>query len=365
MAGRLEKAGRRMLVGALTRLLPPREEPSPDHLRDEPSRVLVVRHDDRIGNLILLTPLLAGIREVWQDVVPDVLVGPRFADLYRHHPDIGRVWVLRKRRILRNPLRLMLLLRRIRRRRYDLAFDASHMHSFSLTGAGLTLFSGAPVRVAYDRDEAASFANLLVDPLQADHHEADLLLNLLRPFTEVVPDPPMRLALRTEERHAARSLLQERGVGPDSVVVGAHVGGRDAKRWPVEQWLAVFERILDAYEVELAVFCGPAERTEAARIRAELGSRAHVFEDLAVRELMALVEACSVFLGPDTGAMHMAVALDVPVVAVFLQENWRRYGPRGSVHRTVRVESDGGVEEVSVAFAQVVGARFGTGGAEV
>ena len=363
MAGRFEIAGRRILTRAVARLLPPREEPPAELLLEPPERVLVVRHDDRIGNLVLLTPMLDGIREVWPEVKPDVLVGPRFARVYAEEAGIGHVWILEKRRILRNPIRFLSLIRKIRRQRYDLTFDASHMHSFSLTGASLVYFSGAPVRVAYDRGEASAFANLLIEPLRAEHHESDLLLNLLRPFTETVPQPPLRLSVSEAERRAAVRSLRGRGIDPARVLVGMHVGGRDAKRWPIERYVKLLEHIQERYKVALVVLCGPAERAEAARLRDRFGSAVTVLEDLEIRELMALIEQCDLFISPDTGAMHLAVALDVPTTAIFLQDTWRRYGPQGIRHRIVRVDAEGGEEIVLTAFAELVSMVFGEGSA--
>ena len=88
-----------------------------------------------------------------------------------------------------------------------------------------------------------------------------------------------------------------------------------------------------------------------------------VLEDLEIRDFMALIEQCDLFISPDTGAMHLAVALDVPTTAIFLQDTWRRYGPQGMRHRIVRVDAGGGEELVLTAFAELVTMVFGEGSA--
>jgi ADP-heptose:LPS heptosyltransferase len=305
-----------------------------------------------------MKPLLSGLRALWPDAEISVLLGPKFPRVYQEEPEVDRLWILEKRRILRNPVRLLLFIRALRRARFDLALDASHMHSFSLTGAALVWFSAAPIRVAYDREHADSFCNLLVEPLRAEHHEADILLNLLRPFTPELPDAPMRLHLTEEEVAAARDLRFGRIPGGEGVVVGLHVGGRGRKRWPLERWEALITAILGLYEVGIAVLCGPGEESEADRLREKLGERIAVFDDLDLREMMGLVGACDFFITPDTGPLHVAVALDVPTVAVFLEKTWVRYGPRGAAHRTVLVSPVNGEEKVLEAFAALVAGKY-------
>ena len=354
MSGRLERTGRDLLIRLVIRLLPPRDGADAGPTDAPPRRVLLVRHDDRIGNLVLLTPLLQAIREVWPDTETGVLIGPRFQEVLQAEPTIDRLWILEKLRILRNPLVLFHFLRRLRRHRYDMAIDCSHMHSFSLTGASMTWFSGAPLRVAYDRGKADSFANRLVDPLHAEHHESEILLNLLRPFVDSLPLHPMRLRLTDEERAGARRRLQARGIPGAPALLGIHVGGRDAKRWPIERHIALLGRVLERHDLDVIALCGPAERAEAARLRSSLGSSITVLEDLSIREMMAMIGCCDCFVSPDTGSMHVAVALGIPTAAIFLQESWKRYGPTGREHRVVEVTSEAGEVELANAVEELL-----------
>jgi len=168
----------------------------------------------------------------------------------------------------------------------------------------------------------------------------------------------MRLQLTEEETAAARDLRFGRIPGGEGVVVGLHVGGRGRKRWPLERWEAVISTIGELYEIGIVVLCGPGEEEEAARLRRNLGDSVAVFDDLDLRGMMALVGTCDFFITPDTGPLHVAVALDVPTVAVFLEKTWIRYGPRGPKHRTVFATPVNGEEKVLEAFAALVAERY-------
>ncbi len=361
MASKLDLAGRKALTALLAIIFPARHEVEYSWTENPPSRVLLVRHDDRIGNLVLMKPLLEGIRQIWPDAETGVLIGPRFAQIYQEEPEIDRLWIVQKKRILRNPFLLMRLIRELRRFEYDIAIDCSHMHSFSLTGAMLTKLSGAPVRVAYDRGRADDFCNLLVDPLRAEHHESEVLLNLLRPFTVELPEALMKLHLSPEEHDWAEKMRAECGVGARGVLLGIHVGGRGAKKWPIERYITLIERILELYKLQITVICGPGEVEEARQIRQELVERVRVIEDLGLRQMMSLIAHCDFFISPDTGPMHLAVAFGVPTAALFLEDSFKRYGPLGSGNRIVRVTADSGEDEALAAFAELVAMMYHNG----
>ncbi len=358
MAGRLDLAGRKALTALVAFFFPSGRDITYSWTERPPERVLLVRHDDRIGNLIMMKPLLQGVRHTWPEAEIGVLIGDRFARVYQEEPEVDRLWILEKRRVLRKPLLFFGLIRELRRFEYDIAFDCSHMHSFSLTGAALTRMCGAPVRVAYNRGRADEFCNLLVEPLHAEHHESDVLLNLLRPFVEELPEVSLTLHLSEEEHDWAEKIRAECGIGPRGVLVGVHVGGRDAKKWPLERHLALLQRILSLYRLSVVVICGPAEKAEAERLRETWGDKVMVFDELEVRQMMALVAHCDFFIGPDTGPMHVAVAFGVPTVAVFIEDNYKRYGPSGPIHRIVHATARGGEDEALAAFAELVSMRF-------
>jgi ADP-heptose:LPS heptosyltransferase len=76
---------------------------------------------------------------------------------------------------------------------------------------------------------------------------------------------------------------------------------------------------------------------------------------------MALVAHCDLFISPDTGPMHVAVAFGVPTVAIFLEDNFKRYGPVGPANRIVRASIDTGGDEVLGAFAELVATMYRNG----
>ena len=103
------------------------------------------------------------------------------------------------------------------------------------------------------------------------------------------------------------------------------------------------------------VLWGPDEERAIRLFRAEVHSDPIVIAPTSIGNLAALIERCHVFICGDTGPMHMAVAWDVPTIALFLVEDYRLYGPRGDRHRIVfDPEGKVEVEDVLLAFEDLM-----------
>ncbi|MBI3289359.1 MAG: hypothetical protein HYZ74_07555, partial [Elusimicrobia bacterium] len=181
---RLEAGGKALLRGGLVKLLPkPRAQGGPVD-RASVSRVLAVRQDARLGNLLLLTPALRLLKAAFPHARVDVLISQRYGDALAHNPCVDAVLTARALPLLRS-------------RRYDLAFDFSPQHAFSLSSAIWTALSGAGRRIGFDRGDAAKFLDDLVPVPAARAHETANLAALVRhaaPGASLLADA----ALRTE-----------------------------------------------------------------------------------------------------------------------------------------------------------------------
>ena len=140
----LERWGRRRISRILRALLVGGIEKRP--LPPDPRSILVVRIDDRLGNLVLLEPLLTSLSERFPGARVELLASRTFADVFESHAAVSRIWRAEKKRYIRNPLALLLFFRRLRRCAFDVAIDASHPVSFSLSSAVASALAGAERR---------------------------------------------------------------------------------------------------------------------------------------------------------------------------------------------------------------------------
>ncbi|MCK4807256.1 MAG: hypothetical protein KAT09_06405, partial [Candidatus Aegiribacteria sp.] len=142
----------------------------------KPSRILVIRTDNRLGNLVLMEPLLRSLKIRFPDAELDILASDVFSELLECqgynviHAD--------KKGQIRNPVKFWSLIQKLRSRSYDVAIDAAHPHSFSLSGAVSTALSGADCRVSTDAGDSAGWYTDTVAEPPMHWHESRALYSL-------------------------------------------------------------------------------------------------------------------------------------------------------------------------------------------
>ena len=179
-------------------------------------------------------------------------------------------------------------------------------------------------------------------PLPSVTHEADLLLrHMARDGVGLDVDPHtlVGLGLTDEERAFAKEYLASKGVDPSRPLVGVGPGSKmPAKLWPVERFIEV-ARTLDAeFSPTFVLFGSGAEREVCERVVDAVEHGIDAAGELTIRQSAAVFEHCRMYLGNDTGTMHLAVSAGVRCVALFSARDWPgRWYPYGKGHAVHRV----------------------------
>jgi len=196
--------------------------------------------------------------------------------------------------------------------------------------------TGAKRRVGFalgKRDAA------LTDPVATGggrQQRVDDWMRLLEPFGGAITVQAPRLYVNESERQWANGYLTSRGVAKEDLVVGIHPGaGLVEKRWPLDRFREVAEATAARPGVRVLVFAEPSGYgaelfTVPGIVKAQVG----------LRELIALIERCSLLICNDSGPMHIAGALGVPTVAMFGAEIEQWFAPLGEGHEMLRPDRD-------------------------
>jgi ADP-heptose:LPS heptosyltransferase len=328
MSGREAPSGaqtttRRVRQGVL-RLLANRfgdgSEPLPDLRRAR--RVLLVCVNQRLGNTLVATAGLAAIALALQGAQLSFVGGAPAARLLRGFP-LARVRTVRRSDSLL-PWRVWHLVRELRSEEYDAAIHLST--ATGSFGALLVGASGAAHTIGVRRGGGNVFFGSTVEPPAARHKVEELLAYVRQLGLEA--DGERTLALSAEERAEGAARLRSLVGEPANGAVGLFVGarGRKGKAWPLESFASVSAG-LGARGVGVLAFLGPEELPREREIRAALAGACFVAEP-DVRRVGALLSACRAVVTPDAGPMHLAIAAGAPTVAVFVRDNFDRWGPR-------------------------------------
>jgi ADP-heptose:LPS heptosyltransferase len=305
----LERWGRKR-TAAIPGALPDREEVLPS----DPSRILVIRTDNRLGNLVLLEPLLRSVRNRFPRAELDILASDVFSELLEYQG--YNVIEMDKKGQIRNPARFVSLIRKLRSRSYDVAIDAAHPHSFSLSGAIGTVLSGAGCRISTDAgDSSGWYTNTVAEP-PFDWHESRALHSLGSVWDRWPAWSPPELHFSDKGKRDT---------------AGLHVGASGDKKYPLELLEDIVDRI--CRKVILEIYWGSEEEREIALY---LRSRhpVAVMPELSVVELIERIAGLRLFITSDNGPMHIASAVSVPVIALFRIDNMKRFAPLSEGSKT-------------------------------
>jgi heptosyltransferase-3 len=291
-----------------------------------PSRVLLVRLDDRVGEALLLTPLLTALKALRPAPEVHVLVHARTARVLDGHPEIDRLIPFNPRWRWLGPWAPGVA--RLRRERYPLVVSCANWTEPSVTAALIARLS-APhgVVVGPDLPVVRRLHSLNVLARSDTRSEVAQRVHLLSPLGCAPVD---RLSFRAPVLTAdVRALLAELAQRPFAVV---NPGGRLGWRRVEPALFAAACRALLAEGLTPVVTWGPGESSLAAEVvRAVPGAR--VAPPTSLDALAALLSAARLTVCNNTGPMHLSVAVGAPTLGLFLRMDPQRWGHWGQSHR--------------------------------
>lgn len=279
-----------------------------------------------IGDTVHTLPLANLIKRHWPDAYVAWVVEKAASPLVLGHPAVDETIVAPKG-FLRSPREMWQLSKQLRALKIDVALDPQSLSK----SAVCAMLSGAKKRIGFTKPFARELAPLLnsslVSPLQT--HVVDRYLEMLRPLGAVPNSRDIGFGLRNDKAAdgAIASFLHSHGAANFAVInPGA---GWDSKIWPAERFAAV-ARALPV--VSVVVWAGEREKAWAQEIVATSDGKALLAPVTSLLELVALTRRANLFIGSDTGPLHIAAAVGTPCVAIYGPTDAAVCGPYGSGH---------------------------------
>ncbi len=299
------------------------------------NRILVIRQDGRIGNLILTTPLLSALRRFFPQAHISYLASKTFHTLFHHSSLVDQIFVAKKRQYIFHPLSLVSFIRKIRKQKFDLAFDASDENNFSLNNSFLAYLSGARYRIGYKKPNSDLFLNLGVPSPPVKRHAAEMHLDLLRFLVGDFEGDDLRIEVDPEDKSFVEKYLDQKGVSPEDFLIGINIGGRGRKRWDMENFNRLSKWIVGNFDSKVIFIWGPEEKKMVKGMTLKDENKRILSDLFPLPVLAALIERCNLFISGDTGAMHLSAAVQTPTLALFLDSDPAKFGPRAKVHKII------------------------------
>ena len=283
-----------------------------------------------IGDVVFTTPIPRAVKRVFPGAHVAYMVEEAAAPVVAHNPYIDDLIVIRRARGWQRLRDDLALARRLRRAHYDVVVD---LHG-GPRSSWLTWASGARQRIGYDvQGRSWMYTTLVARPreLRARHSVVNQwdLLEAIDGWPKGPPDPAADAVDMPEDPAAVASIerrLAAAGVEPGHDLIVAHVSaGNPFRRWPEPAFTELLTRLAEVSERRrIVISSGPSDREAAQRIvraaRQRLGpatERIVEFGEFDLAELRALIGRSRLFIGGDTGPLHIAATTRTPIVGIY------------------------------------------------
>jgi ADP-heptose:LPS heptosyltransferase len=289
-------------------------------------KILLIR-TDRLGDVILSTPVATALKKNGPGVHVTFLVRHYTAEITRCHPYVDETLELDGAEIGGDMRRLA---QALRHRHFDAAvilYPRPHL-------AWAVWRSGIPLRIGTGYRWYSFLFNRRVFEHRktAVHHEAEYNLRLLRPLGMSATEIDFHFALPQTEREKIEAKLNALGAGTRPVILHPGSGG-SSRDWPPEHFARLADLAYHELGAQVILSGAPTEKNLIAAIQRQTKSQPlSLCGRLTIVELAVLCQRAAVFVSNSTGPLHLAVMVGTPVVAFYppiralRPERWGPYG---------------------------------------
>lgn len=325
MRSRLRSASIGVITSALRRWF----RPAVDQSIGDPRAILILK-PCCLGDVLLTTPLVAAVRARYPAATITYAVGAWSRPMVATSRHVDATLTLPDRW---TPGALLATARVLRERRFDVVFVPDRSPQLTL----LTWLAAIPQRVGLD-SAGRGFAYTHRVPVSSlVMHEADLYRQLA--LAAGLPPAPQRLFFfpSAEAETEAAALIRQHQRSECPLIVLHPGGGQNPgmtlhrKRWLPERWAAVADQLAARHAAQVLIVGGPSDQDAVAAVTQAMSATATTLvQQWSWDVLGALLARVDLFLGHDTGMMHLASAVGTPTVAVFGPSDPQIYGPYGA-----------------------------------
>lgn len=285
--------------------------------RIDPSRlnkILLIRLR-RMGDVLMTTPAVTALKHHLPQAKLTYVVEEPYRELVEGNPHLDGVLVLPWRQGRRDFIHLV---RKVRQEGFDALID---FHG-GPRAFWLTLYSRAKIKIGY----AVKYKSLIYDikvPRSSDEgpiHSVENHVNLVRVLgVRVDPIPPLVMPeAKEQERERIQEFIAENDLGQAKIII-LHVGaGNEFRDWGINNVARLIQLFSGRPDLQIVLVGGEEDRAAAQEIMAKTSAGIlSLAGQLNLRELRELISRSSLFVGPDSGPMHVTATTSTPIVAYF------------------------------------------------
>ncbi|MBN2413304.1 lipopolysaccharide heptosyltransferase II [candidate division KSB1 bacterium] len=266
-----------------------------------------------IGDVILTTPLLKGVKNAYKKTQIHIIVIPATKNLLGKNPFVDKIIVYDKRKDDKGLKGFIRLVRQLKKEKYDIVLSPHR----SMRSALIALLTGAKKRIGFNTSAGSFLYTDKIHYIQTIH-EIDRNLSLVEALETTISDRQPKVFVDHQDIESVKQLLATEKIDTNNPLIAVAPGSVwFTKKWPDEYFKELVKKLAgEGYTVFL--IGGDADEPDCRHIvQAANGSVYNLAGKLTLRESAALLKKCKVLVSNDSGALHLAVAAGTHVIAIF------------------------------------------------
>lgn len=310
-------------------------------------RILVIRQHNQLGDMLCVVPLLRGLRKRFPNAYIAIMASPVNAEVMHHLPYLNEVILYDKREFLRKGLAgykaLGRYIKDLRLKHFELALVPATV-STSFTSDFLAYLSGAQYRIGPESlngkpNPSAMFFNVpvILDwSSEPEKHQTVRNLEIARMLG--VCENDIRLAMGFTSREAAytKSLIDNKKKRSQLIIIYHPGAGKIPNRWEASRFGRVANVLQEKLNCATVITCGPMDDRPVFDMIGWLKGRYDLVKGKSIREVACVLASADLVITNDTGVMHVAGAVGVPVLSLFGPTEPMQWAPPGERNRFIK-----------------------------
>lgn len=286
-----------------------------------PERILI-RAPNWIGDSVISTAAVKAVKEHYRDASIVIAARNWLKDIWLENPYISGIINCDL-----NFERILLL----RKQRFDLGI----IFPSSLSSAWFMFLSGAKERVGYENPVRNFLLTKPISHPKRDKHLIEEYFDILRSIGITPKDKELIVRLSPYDEARADVLLIAKGIKKNDELIGICPGATygPAKRWLPDRFVELSKKLIEKHGIKIVLFGNNSEAVLLSSLANEIGKEALYFAgNTSIKITTSLIKRCKLIVTNDTGPMHLAASMHVPILAIFGSTSPAWTAPLGKEH---------------------------------
>ncbi len=278
-------------------------------------KILIIR-TDRIGDVVLSTPIIKAARKKFPNAYLAMMVRPYAKDIILGNPYLDKIILYDKYKTHKSIFATLKFALNLKREHFTTALILHPTNRVNW----ITFLARIPERIGWNK----KCGFLLTKKLpyikhKGEKHESEYTMDLAKVIGIDGDRKDLFMPIREDARKSVTDFLTSCDVSNEDILIGIHPGAScPSKRWPIERFGQIADRIMKEFKCKVIILYGPGENNLAEAIKGAMKTSPIIAKNnFSVAELAVALKRCTLLVTNDNGPMHIATSVGTPVVAIF------------------------------------------------